>query len=256
MNFGDMDFSLLEKIAKQMPPNILIQFHSNGEPLLYPWLADAMELFPKQIKTMDTNGKLLVVRAAEIIDTVDTLTVSVFENDDESEEQYASVLEFLELKGDRKPFMIYRLLGDVSQHKYIEVTKNLMGGKETRVDKSGSSQSKVDRWYKLPGIVATRILHNPLGSYGYEKKVTVSEHGVCLDLLSHLVIDRVGNCFTCVRFNPYHYNKLGNIRHISLEEIWNHPARIEMLRQHAKGKRSLASPLCAKCDFYGCPTGR
>ena len=106
----DMDFELVKKIAKQLPDNIVVQFHNNGEGLLYPHFGKAVRLFNKQIKCLDTNGKLLVDKADEIIDNLDTLTISVIENDDEGDEQYEIVKQFLEIKSDKKPFLIYRLL--------------------------------------------------------------------------------------------------------------------------------------------------
>jgi len=250
-DWGDIDFKLLKIIAEQLPENIIVQFHFNGESLLYPKFGDAIKLFPNQIKCLDTNGKLLVKKEYEIIDNLDTLTISVIENDPDGDEQYKLVKHFLNIKGDNKPFMVYRLLGDVSNKQ---------------------------RWYDLPGIVATRVLHNPMGSFdyknkvtipkhvtnkqrwydlpassfGYKKKVTIPEHGICLDLLTHLVIDRYGDCYPCVRFNPSRYMKLGNVRENTLLDLWNNPHRLEMIKQHVKGNRKC-TVLCSSCEFYGCP---
>jgi len=112
-NYGDMKFDLVEKIAEQLPKGIVVQFHNNGEPLLYPYLMSALSLFPHQIACLNTNAKLLKEKAKEIIDNLDSLTISVIERDVEAEEQYNIVKEFLELKGASRPMMIYRLLGDV-----------------------------------------------------------------------------------------------------------------------------------------------
>jgi len=78
MNYGDMDFQLVKAIAEQLPDGIVVQFHDNGEPLLYPRFGEAVRLFDCQIKCMDTNGKLIVEKANEIIDNLDTLTISTF----------------------------------------------------------------------------------------------------------------------------------------------------------------------------------
>lgn len=225
-DWGDIDFKLVKSIAKQLPEGILIHFHSNGEPLLYPRFGEAIKMFKNQIKTTDTNGKLLLDKICEVINNLDTLTISVIEDDPEGDEQYEIVKKFLEIKGDKKPFMIYRLLGEINEK---------------------------ERWYDLPGIVCTRILHNPMGSFDYTKKVTIPEHGICLDLLTHLVIDRYGDCYPCVRFNPNKYNKLGNIEYSKLIDIWNHPLRKYFVEEHIKGNRNC-SDLCSECDFYGVPT--
>jgi len=228
MNYGDMDFNLLKKLSKQIPEDIVIQFHDNGEPTLYPKLGDALKLFSNNIRNFDTNGKLLLEKSNEIIGNLETLTISVFERDPEGDEQYNIVKEFLKIKGDRKPHLIYRLLGDVSDS---------------------------ERWYELPGVVATRILHHPLGNYKYKKRnPTVPEIGICLDLLSHLVIDKDGNVFPCVRFDPEKKQCIGNINEMTLTDIWNGEKRKTMILGHLKGDRSKF-PICKDCQYWGVPTG-
>jgi wyosine [tRNA(Phe)-imidazoG37] synthetase (radical SAM superfamily) len=71
MNYGDMDFKLVKKIAQQLPEGIVVQFHNNGEPLIYPRFGEAVRLFKNQVKCVDTNAKLIVDKADEIIDNLD-----------------------------------------------------------------------------------------------------------------------------------------------------------------------------------------
>ena len=229
MNYGDMSWHTLKLLQAQIPPNIVVQFHSNGEPTLYPQLKLALELFPNNFRHFDTNAKLIVKRADDIIDNLDTMTISVIENDPEGDEQYKIVKEFLDIKGDRKPKLIYRLLGNVENH---------------------------ERWEKLPGIVATRILHHPLGSFEYEGKPTIPEIGVCLDLLHHLTVDRFGNVYPCVRFNPKMLGILGNVNHMSLIEMWNSKERQLWIQHHMEGNRDKV-PICksTECEYWGVPTG-
>ncbi|GAI97110.1 unnamed protein product [marine sediment metagenome] len=141
IKYGDMDFELAKSIAKQLPAGIVVQLHDNGEPLLYPRFGEAFKLFTHQIRCMDTNGKLIVKKAGEIIDNMDTITISTFERDEEGEEQYKLIVEFLKIKGNRKPNVIIRCLGDVD----------------------------LDRYKKLGCIIATRVLHSPMGSFKYKK---------------------------------------------------------------------------------------
>jgi len=226
MNYGDMNFKLVKKIAKQLPNGIVVQLHNNGEPLVYPRFGEAVKLFKKQIKTIDTNGKLIVERADEIINNLDTMAISIFENDPEGDKQYELVKKFLKIKGNRKPLMIYRCLGKVD----------------------------LSRYEKLDGIVATRVLHNPLGSFKYQKKTTVPEIGVCLDMLNHLAIDRLGKVSICVRFDPLRLGVIGDANTTALIDIWNSPKRKKWLKYHIEGKRNKV-PLCSYCDFWGVPTG-
>jgi len=226
MNYGDMDIQLVEKIAKQLPTGIVVQLHDNGEPTLYPQLENALSFFNKHIKHFDTNGKLIVKKADEIIGKLDTMTISVIENDPESDEQYEMTKQFLDLKENKKPNLIFRLLGNVE---------------------------KKERWYKLPGIVATRILHHPLGSFKYKKTPTIPEIGICLDLLNHLVIDRFGYVYPCVRFDPKREGVIGDANTTPLVEIWNGEKRRKLIKSHIKGDRTV-SPICKKCEYWGVPT--
>ncbi|KKK61011.1 hypothetical protein LCGC14_3018620, partial [marine sediment metagenome] len=110
--WGDMDSEMVKNISRQIPKGILVQMHDNGEPLLFPRLGDALNLFKDNIRCLDTNGKLLVEKADEIIDNLETITISTFEGDEEAEEQYETVVEFMRLKGKQKPNVIIRCLGD------------------------------------------------------------------------------------------------------------------------------------------------
>lgn len=255
-NWGDMDLDMAINIIKQLPEGIVIQYHNNGEPLLYPYLEIILGHSFDKIKCMDTNGILLLEKADEIIGSLDTLTISVIENDPIGDEQYEIVKKFLKLKGTKKPFMIYRLLGDVGKidtltsHKELKKYCSFVKIADLELQK----RERRDRWYKLPGIVATRVLHDPKGSFDYQKEVTVPEHGICIDLLCHLVVDRFGDVYPCVRFNPYKYNLLGNIKKTSLLDLWNSKKRLNLIKEHIRGNRSC-SELCEKCQYYGCPTG-
>lgn len=226
-SWGHMEFSLVEKIAKQLPHNIVVQLHDSGDPLCFPRLKEALHRFKHQIRVFNTNAVALLQKADSIINNMESLTISVIENDPLGDEQYEIVKKFLEIKGSRSPIITYRLLGNID---------------------------KAERWYNLPGKVATRILHNPMGSFDYTKKVTIPEYRICLDLLSHIVIDRYGDIYPCIRFNPYKINKLGNIKEITLEEAWNSKYRLDMIKEHVKGNRNC-NELCSKCHFWGFPTG-
>ena len=239
--WGDMPFDMVTKIAHQTPPKpFLVQFHWNGEPLLYPRFGDAIDAFSHCVTAVDTNGKLLVEKANQIIGKLDTLTLSVIERDPEVQEQRRVLEEFLKLKGDAKPQMVYRLLGHVD----------------------------VREWNMYPGTVVTRLLHDPLGSYGYERPVTIPEHGICLDMLHSIAIDRYGHVCHCVRLDKENMNEaprstIGHVDKATLEEIvtgteiqsWHNHPRIRYVNLHLEGKRDQV-PLCKSCEFYGVPTGR
>ena len=227
LKYGDMDLALVKAIARQLPDNIVVQLHDNGEPLLYPKFGKAVKLFKRQIRCMDTNGKLIIEKADEIIENLDTLTISAFESDLESNEQYSLIKKFLKIKKNRRPNVIIRCLGNVNLEKYK----------------------------KLNCIIATRILHSPLGSFQYKRRnPTVPEIGICLDLLNHLVIHQDGKVSICVRFDPRRLGVIGDVKIAPLYRIWNSPARKRWIEYHIKGLRKKV-PLCKTCDFWGVPTG-
>ncbi|MEI8218877.1 MAG: radical SAM/SPASM domain-containing protein [Elusimicrobiota bacterium] len=227
LQYGNMDFDLVKSIAGQLPEGIIVQLHNNGDPLLYPTFGEAAKLFSRQIRCVDTNGKLLVEKADEIIENMDTVTISIFENDPEADGQYEAIEQFLKKKGDRKPNVILRMLGEVD----------------------------IEKYKKFNCIIATRILHNPMGSFDYKKRTpTVPETGICLDFLSHMVIRRNGDVSMCVRFDPRGLGIVGNCLQTPLVDIWNSSKRKEWLQFHIAGKRK-SIPLCSTCEFWGVPTG-
>ena len=229
-HYGFIDYNLVKKISKQLSPNIVVAFHWNGEPLLYPLLGRAIELFKQQIKVLDTNGKLLVEQMHNIIGKLDTITISIIERDSETDEQYKVVSEFLSKKGTEKPYVIFRYLGVVD----------------------------AVRWGFLAAryncLEVNRTLHNPMGSFDYKKKVIIPEIGICLEMLSHIAIDRFGNVSPCVRFDPEKKFVIGNLNDNTLSEIWNGDKRQKLLELHKLGKRKEIE-FCNKCSFWGCQVG-
>jgi radical SAM protein with 4Fe4S-binding SPASM domain len=229
MKYGNMDFPLVESIAKQLPDGIVVQFHNNGDPFMYPRLGEALRLFEKQIRCFDTNGILLVERANEVIENLDTITISTFEGDDEWEQQFHLLEEFLKIKGARKPNVIIRCLGEIPENR-----RKLYEG--------------------LNCIIADRILHSPMGSFAYTKKPVIPEVGFCLELLGHMAINKDGDVSLCVRFDPKREAVIGNLGQSPLAELWNSAMRKEYISKHVAGKRSEL-PFCSKCHYWGIPRG-
>ncbi len=225
-DYGDMDFALLEQIAPQIPAGVVVQFHRDGEALLYPRFGEAVRLFAGNIRNIVTNGKLLVEKAGEIIGNLETLSISIFENDAEAESQRESIRKFLALKQTEKPFVTLRLIGDVEQKPYEEFKQ----------------------------LFVRRVLHAPMGSFDYVKrKATIPEIGVCWDFLQHPCINRKGDFSICVRFDPSGCGVLGNVRDNTLDELWNGPKRRAWKDSHIRGRREEV-PLCSACEYWGVPT--
>lgn len=227
IKYGDIDFNLVKKIARQLPNNITVQFHRDGEPLLYPNFGKAVKLFSNQVTNVVTNGKLLLEKFDEIVGNLDTMAISVFAGDKEQEKQFEIIKKFLSLKKDRKPFTSIKIVGDADS----------------------------ERYKKLGILVIKRVLHNPMGSFKYQKKEpTIPEVGICLDFLRHMCINREGKISICVRFDPEGVGVIGDANRESLSEVWNGSKRLNWLELHKQGKREQI-PLCKKCQYWGVPTG-
>lgn len=225
LEYGDMDFDLLRSIAAQIPPHVVVQLHRDGDALLYPRFGEAVSLFPHNIRNIVTNGKLLVEKADEIIGNLETLSVSIFENDEEADEQREIIRKFLAVKGERKPYVTLRLIGEVDAAPYEEFNQQFV----------------------------RRVLHNPMGSFGYVKRQPcVPEIGVCWDFLMHPCINRKGDMSICVRFDPEGAGILGNVQDHAVEELWNGPKRREWMALHVGGRRNEV-PLCSRCEYWGVP---
>lgn len=225
LDYGDMNFEMLKHIAGQIPDNIVVQFHRDGEALLYPRFGDAMRLFPRAIRNIVTNGKLLVAKAEEIIGNLETLSISIFEGDEEADAQYEIIREFLAIKKERKPYVTLRLIGQVDSARYEIFNQRFV----------------------------RRVLHAQMGSFNYVKRnPTIPEIGICWDFLQHPCINYKGNVSICVRFDPEGVGVLGNIATQPLEDIWNGEKRKAWLERHVTGHREQV-PLCAKCEYWGVP---
>ena len=70
-------------------------------------------------------------------------------------------------------------------------------------------------------------------------------------MLHKLAIDRYGNVYPCVRFDPDKKNLLGNVSERSLLEIWNSVLRKLWVQYHINGRRDKVG-LCQACKFWGC----
>jgi MoaA/NifB/PqqE/SkfB family radical SAM enzyme len=221
-----MELDLVRSISAQLPRNTVVQLHNNGDAFLYPHLGEAISLFRDHITNTVTNGKLLLERFGEVVDHLDTLSISVFEDDEEADEQYEIIGEFLAKKKDRKPFTSLRLIGNVDREKYR----------------------------KFGALLITRTLHSPMGSFQYRRKPTIPEIGICWDFLHHPAIDVKGDFSICVRFDPRRCGVLGNVKTQSIDAIWKGEKRATWLRHHVDGRRDMI-PLCSYCEYWGVPTG-
>lgn len=225
---GDMDYNLLIDIIRQFKGNV-IQFHRDGEPLLYKRFKDLsaylwayQEIFP--VTNIVTNGKLLYEKRHELVNSFTTITVSVFEDD---KKQFETITNFVGYNYRR-----YRLNYPIVYIKFLEDYYN-------------------PDFEKMGLKVLRRAIHNEI-----QKDIdeSVSEIGICLDFLNKPSITWQGDLLICNRYDPNRIGKIGDVNKQSLKEIWDSDIRHEWLEYHKKGQRDKI-PLCKDCNYWGIPKG-
>ncbi len=226
--FGDMEFDLLCDISNQLNNGIIVSFHRDGEPTDYPRLGDALKLFGGYITSIVTHGENLVKKAKEIIGNCTTVTVSVFRGDPDHDMQLDILKEFLQIKGDHRPVVQIKVVGDMDTVCYE----------------------------KLGVRFIRRGIHIPSGNSRYAKdSPMVPEVGVCLDFLGKPTVDWKGRLFICNRLDTTDGGELGDLNDSTLDDLWNGSKRMEWLEAHKRGRRDLAAPLCRTCTYWGVPSG-
>ena len=226
--YGDMEFSLLNHISAQIRPPVIVSFHRDGDPLVYPRLGEALQLFRNFPTSIVTHGEALNDRADEIIGNCTTVSVSVIPRDPDRAIQLESIAGFLAKKGDRAPMVQLKFVGIIHDPEP----------------------------YQALGVpIIGRALHSSKGNWNYYKiDPIIPEVRVCLDFLGRPTVDWKGNLYHCNRLDVKGEGLLGNLNESTLDELWNGPERARMLRAHLAGRRQDANPLCASCEFYGVST--
>ena len=231
LRYGDMDFHLLRVIAAQIPHGTIVQFHRDGDPLVYPALAEALDLFSHCIRSIVTHGGRLGDRAHDILGRCERVTVSVFEGDPAGPVQLEQVSQFLECRAASiLPALNIKIVGEMTAE-------------------------GIQSWQRLGVPIIRRQLHHPAGDWRYRGSgPPIPEAMICMDLLTHPSIDWEGNLYLCNRLQPKGEGKLGNLYASSLEELWNGEARAAIIRQHVLMQREQV-PACRGCEFWGLPAG-
>ena len=226
LKFGDMDFALLQSIAEQVPADTIISFHRDGDPLVYPRLREALQLFRHHPTSVVTHGEALGARADEIIGNCTTVTVSVIPNDPDRELQMRSITAFMAQKGAKAPQLQLKAVGNVSD---------------------------IARYEAMGLPIIGRSLHNKRVNQNYQSAPPIPEIRVCLDFLSRPTVDWQGRVFCCNRLDTTDAGLIGDLRQDALRAIWNGPTRRAMLAAHLSGHRERANSLCKSCNYWGIP---
>lgn len=222
-----MPIKLVKSIAAQIPLMSLCKLHLNGEPLLYPDLHEALQIFKNQIRSFNTNAKLIYDRADEIINNMETVVISVYEGDSWQERQFEEVKKFILTKGHHPPVVVVRCMGNVD--------------------------NKLIKEYEALGCaVVWRAIRAKDGYREYGRHVQKPEQNLCMEMLCNAAIYTSGNVAPCCMIDVDEKLILGNLYKKPLYDIWYGKKRMHYLKMHAIGKRDLL-PGCDSCDYWGLP---
>lgn len=229
LRLGDIDADLLALIARQVPDRVIVQFHRDGEPLVYARLSEALDLFSHCLRSIVTHGGHLGDRAAEIIGHCERVTVSIFDGDPAAPEQARQVQRFLALRGSAVlPALNVKVVGEMSP-------------------------AVAESWRAFGVPILYRQLHYPGGNWRYRGTgPPIPEAMMCMELLSHPSIDWEGNLYICNRLQPSGEGRLGNLRQSSLRELWDGDDRRRIIRAHVLMQRAEI-PACRGCMYWGYP---
>ena len=232
LRFGDMAWERLVDLSetvRHLERSLVVQFHRDGDPLAFPRLAAALDLFEANIRSIVTHGERLAARADALIDHCESVCVSIFRGDPDRDMQVHSLRSFLAHKGDRMPRVSLKVVGDMTDDERVP--------------------------YIALGLpIMRRKIHVPFGNSKYANGMPLMpEHGICLDLLHHPSIAWDGRVYLCNRLDTTDAGLIGNLHEESLESIWNGKLRADYLQKHLDGRRAEVLP-CTTCQYYGVPT--
>lgn len=228
---GEISWILLQRIRKQLPDGLLVQFHKDGDPLDSSQLVHALDLYDGCIRNIVTHGERLHERANELHNRCETVTVSLFHGDPDLYMQLDSIRGFMNRAEAGLPRVLVKWVGQTDANVMYEL------------DRLGIQQ-------------IYRLIHIPNGNMRYAKNLpTVPEVGICLDALHHPSVDWKGNVYLCNRLDPKGQLRIGNLYHQTLDDVWNGPLRQEMVQAHIEGRRGDANPVCQACQYWGVPSG-
>jgi MoaA/NifB/PqqE/SkfB family radical SAM enzyme len=238
-----MDPGLFEKIATEIAlhPDCTVKIVGLGEPALHPQLGLLMDLLTRHKITayLYTNGELFKRFSPEEITSwsVRNLTVSIDGLDPESFARIRVGGDYLEIK---KALTEYHRARTKLRRRGPEVEiRHVIFPNETPADLLRFREE----WLAISDTVKFNYLYYPASPVGEVRDTK------CRDIRRELYIHWNGSVPLC----GYQYlsnttESLGEIRHASIAELWNHPRLREVRKYH--NRRDLEGvPFCKACTF-------
>lgn len=234
-----MDLETLKKIHKIIRENSLKVrwLHEMGEPLLYPYLKEALQLFPEAM--LSTNGVLLEGDKAKIVSESNIRVVRIC-IDTLKEDAYKILRKggnFQRVIKNAKEFL------EITKEKKIEVQIQKMYSKITKDEKIGDFENffKKGKYPNLKIIEKTCEGLDTTEETELHKKYAGCFQGGPFNWLVFLSNGKITHC--C-----YDYEGLQEIGNIDqpFEEVLESPV-LEKLKTAFKNKNFKNFPVCARC---------
>lgn len=264
----DMPFELVEKIAESLSefdvPISVADVSQNGEPLLYPHLAEAIKLFKSTNKVKSiriiTNASLLSPqKAEELLNAgLNQVMVSINGMNDEQYKRIANTnIRFDAIYENIK--YLHSIQGNC--HIHAKIIGNYFSAEEQQkfldlfspIVNSIHIDEAVNQWIGLE-------LPNP----PYGRKEGINRFNVSFNASDKSVLPMCNAPFYFLRVHPNGVvsvclgdweaaMSLGDVNYMSLKEIWNGESITTLRKAHLSGNG--IPPQCSECHYYELMTG-
>ena len=279
LEYKDMDLTVLKRIAEKIPACSEITLTGWGEPLLYPHIHEAIQLFKQKgcFVELTTNGTLLSGEMLKklISDGLDSISISVdsFEDlkDDDVRHRGSfkkdAVINLISVRGDnKKPLIVLQpTLHKEKENELLELTRE---GKRLGVDRinivrldkrfnknleSLNPEEEYEFAKKIIGLadeLKIRVDFLPFTAFTGIKRmlfILFARRLFCKDkpcpkLYDYLYITHSGKATPCCSLPKY---EVGDLLAQSLEQIWNN--------DNFKKFRKNSNLVCDGCEMLRLP---
>ena len=279
LEYRDMDFGVLKKIAEKIPANSEITLTGWGEPLLYPHIHGAIKLFKQKdcFVELTTNGTLLNGEMLKklVSDGLDSISISVdsfneLSDDDARHRGFFKkdeIINLISARGqNKKPLVI--LQPTLHKGKENELLELIKSGKKlgadriniVRLDKrfnknlaSLNAEQEFEFAKKIMALsdeLNLRVDFLPFTAFTGIKRtlfIMLGRRLFCKDkpcpkFYDYLYITYSGKITPCCSLPKY---EVGDLMTQSLEEIWNN--------ENFKKFRKNSNLICDGCEMLRLP---
>jgi len=279
LEYKDMDFATLKKIAEKIPAGSQITLTGWGEPLLYPQIHEAIQLFKQKgcFVELTTNATLLNAEMLKklIADGLDSISISVDSFSELSSDDFRhqtgfkkdAIINLIANRGqNKKPLIILQptlhkgkeneLLDLIREGKKIGVDRINIARLDKRFNKNLETLSAKEEYEFAKKIMALsdelnlRVDFLPFTAFTGIKRTLFILFGrrlfckdkPCPKLYDYMYITYSGKITPCCSLPKY---EVGDLMTQSLEEIWQ--------GENFKKFRKNANLVCDGCEMLRLP---